>query len=290
MAFILVASGTQIVDNLQGGSPLEFAEVLPQNLQLPFGGWFLTTTMRLQLQIFFSVTIDEEFRRQSVDKLYNPTQLQIGRYALSSDSFVSHGERLLYTKQVYSYETPEIILANNQAVAPIVIRRTTNSQVDHAQNVTEALSCVDLNIVLAGAGASTGIARGSTELVQGGLCLTITKGLEESVQLNQFIAPETSLLPIDLLGMSAPDLIQGVLWTGYQLEIGWQWGYNTAESTAIRVPDSIPITGPAPFRQPGQSCLAGRPIPNSNFCPSGYTLVYDLSGASVLTCTGVPVP
>lgn len=285
MGFVQIAFGSQVVDNLQGLAPLNFAEILRTDLQIPFGTWFLQQQLQLQLQIFFSVTTDDAFRRQSTDKLYNPTQSQIGRFALCSDNFVTHHDRILYNKQSYSYISPAIGLENNQAVAPIVIRRTTNSKSDHAQNVAEAEICVDLDTTSTGVPVAKGNAKGRALLVSGGACLQVRKGQEEYVQLNQFIGEQFSILNVDLRAMAAPDVLQGVLWTGYRLEIGWQWGYNSAASNAVRVPDSKPIVGDATFTPPGQSCNFGLVVPNANFCPTGSIIVdYDTFGKQIVFC------
>lgn len=275
MPIQLLASGTNFYDNLLGTEPLSWAEVLPQNIVIDYGRWFFNKSIQLQLQIFWSVQFNDANRRNNTDRLYNPTQYQIGHWAISTDSFVLYHDRLLFEKQAYTYQSAQIYLGNNNEGAPLVFRRSINSRRDHAQSVGNPQLCLAL---LNTPAASQGIAQG----LDGTFCLHVNKGQEEFVAIDQYQNPQLGKLPVDLKDLAAPDLIQGVLWPGHSLEVGWTWLYNLADSTAIQSPVPVPILGDAVFFPVGEQCSLGNPIPSLNYCSQPYIVGYN-------PFTGVPI-
>lgn len=285
MAFTIIESGTYVVDNLTGSAPLEWSELIARNIVIDEGSWFSTGQLQLQLQVFFSVTIDPLGQKKNTERFLNPTQLQIGHYALLSDGFVLQDDRLKYEKQAISCVSPIVEISNTYNDARQQFGLTANSRAGHAQQVAEIIVCGTvrgLQVPPPGPVAW----ENSQQIPKGSICLKTVPGQTEYQEIEPFTGAVKEI-SLDTKSMAFPDQVSGILWTGYRLEVGWLLGYNQVASTAIATPPVSFVVGdvqPALF---SYSCDTGVPVATAGTCdPStAVDLQYDpVRGYFYLDC------
>jgi hypothetical protein len=282
--YTLLDSGTKIIDNSNGTAPLEFIELIPLNVNVPEGAWFGTGQLQLQLQTFCSVTINRDAIRGGTERFLNPTQMQIGHIAWLNSGFVQRDDRIKYEKQYWEQISATVQLSNTRQDARIEMRSTTNTAAGHAQQSSLINACLSASGISPPPPAPTNLF-GGWEIGVGTVCMTTLPGQTEFAQADPFQPNSTKSLILALKDL-LPSEIQGLLWTGYSLELGWTIGYNQEASTAVQVPAAPFVLGatiPAAF---GYRCINGTPFAAEGSCKGGEAPTAGYSGANVprFTC------
>jgi hypothetical protein len=291
MAFTIIESGTYVADNRTGAAPLEWSELIARNLVVEEGSWFSTGQLQLQLQVFFSVTIDPLGQKRNTERFVNPTQLQIGHYALMSDGFVLQDDRLKYEKQAISLVSPIVEISNTRSDVRQQFGLTANSRAGHAQQISEISVCGTVRGLQVPPPGPVAWDNSQT-IPKGSVCLKTALGQTEFQEIEPFLPGEKRLI-IDTKSLLLPDEVRGILWTGYRLEVGWLLGYNQEASTGITTPPVPFVQGdvqPALF---SYSCISGVPVATAGTCdPStAVELQYDPArGYFYLDCIPNIVP
>lgn len=289
MAFVAVSSGTAIFDNRFGDAPRDWSELLPQSLVIPEGSWFSSGQIQLQLQTFISVVIEQTNQRRNTERFLNPTQLQIGHISWLSQGFVVTDERIKYERQAHSYLSPVVELSNTRQDNRIEMGATTNTRSGHAQTNVGVPVCGTIR-GLVPPPPSLAALELSGSIGLGAICMTTSIGALELAQLDVFSSFVPKELVIETKDLLLPDEIAGVVWTGYQLELGWLMGYHQEASTARANSPSPQITGDAQGAVYNYTCNLGLSVPNPLGCvpPQIPFLQYNQNGQPVWTCIAPP--
>lgn len=289
MTFAIVASNTYVVNNLTGSSPLEWSELLPTSIVVNEGGWFADGQLQLQLQTFLSVTTNPSNIKRNTERFLNPTQSQIGHVAWLSENFVMADERIKYERQAHTHVAPTMHLVNTRNDARLEIGLTTRSRSGHAQSSASIPVCGIIRGLTALAPAPTQLDLSGT-IGLGAVCLTTSLGETEFVQRDVFDNSVQKQLIIDTRSLLIPTEITGVLWTGYELEVGWIIGYHEAASTARVQPPAPYVLGDVTPAIYNYTCDLGLSVPNPMFCtePNLPFLQYRPNGTAFYSCEPQP--
>lgn len=278
----LIANTTYVFDNLAGAASLDFLVPFDNNFVVDYDEWYKHSQLQVETQVFFSITSDPLVAKPNTERFLNPTQSQFGHWAATNQDFVLSDGRIKYNKQAHVFVSPIVLLQGTRPTLPVVTSRTTNSQVDHAQNTTEALVCVSLLPTPAP------ILTGEAQLLESALCMAVYKGQEEYVTIDPYPSAALSSLRLDLSLSGLPDAMQGVLWVGHRLEVGVITSYYTASNTSVLDPGRTPILGRPLFAAPTKGCILGQPVPPDPTCPDGYYSFYDFTGYHQTIVCGNP--
>lgn len=262
MGFILCASGAEIITNASSALNGEWEVAIDPLVVVPYGNWMLVGQLQLQLQIFISVAARAESNyRGNTERFLNPTQSQVGYVSMLSDGFVVDSSRIQYDKQAHSYLSPIINIANTEQDAGLVLRRTTNSRESHAQTISPVPICGSGQLFITAPGGISPFET-SSEIPDGGICMRVAPGADEFVTMERITTPPGFIqLLVDRKQYSGITAISGLVYSGYDIEVGWTIGYHDAGSNAERADTGGLLTGGGAFTPVTYTCVAGNSIP-----------------------------
>lgn len=262
MGFVLCASGAETISNAFSATTSDWAVGVDPLVVVPYGNWILTGQLHLQLQVFISVATKVESNyRGNTERFLNPTQSQIGHIAMASDGFVVDHHRIQYERQAHSYLSPLINVANTEQDAGLVLRRTTNSRESHAQTISPVPICGSGQLFITAPGGISPFET-SAEIPDGGICMRVAPGADEFVTIDRLTTPpETIQLLVDRKQYSGITSLSGIVYSGYDIEVGWTIGYHDALSNAERASAGGLLTGGGAFTPLTYTCVAGNSLP-----------------------------
>jgi hypothetical protein len=267
MNFQILSTGISSFDNLISDTPLNWELALPRDMILDQQSWFSTGQVQLQLQIFFDITTNPEFQKQNTERFLNPSQLQIGHWAIESEGYTQDDGRLKYLKQAIRILSAQSEIRNTLIDARINLSNTINSQTGHAQSISDIPICGTERGIVPPDGQLLTLDNSSVIPI-GAICLSTALGQTEFQEIEPYLPDDIQVL-IDTNSIGLPDKIKGILWTGYRLDCSYIIGYNSCSSTAIPTTPKIFVTGkvnPAPY---SYTCANGVYVPLPGFCPPG---------------------
>lgn len=273
-------------DNSSGGSPIEWLMTVPFELYLNRDGWYDTGRLDLML----CVDIYLKWGTEPQDARYlNPTKYRAGTLNLMRDDYLVQDNLISYKQQSYRYKIPTINVTNSWQRMPTTLRRTTESEYDHAYSLVDAPICgvIDPQPV---AGVPQFL---SATLPGGAICMRVTKGEEEYDQIQRHTY-NNDIVTIPLQTLDVPLTIKGILQPGFYLGVDNYIAINEIDSEAVASPVALPIVGPASFPVFGYTCASGQPVPlpsNPGCAPFDIQTSFHIgTGVPLSACPSLPVP
>jgi len=255
-----VALGATTIDNQIGQSPLFGGVAIDRFLTIPESNWFQSGKLQLQLQILLDVTTNVANAKPNSERFLNPTQSQLGHWAITADDYVLDDGRIKYNKQAIIVNSPIIDISSTRADAPVRFSNTiAGKNGGFMARSGNAAIC----------GKLTGIQVPEPAPISNDISLTFP--LEQltgdfvigQLQFSQedTIAPGVYQVSIDTNKFLFPDSIQLTVWQGQSVRVTWGIEIIEADSSAVATPNVGFVVGDVIIPPYGYGCAFGQPIP-----------------------------
>jgi hypothetical protein len=255
----VLASGTGNAGEASG-RPTEWFLSIPEDIVVTEDIWFSTGQLQLQLQVALVVTPSEDIVKKEASRFYNPTQTQLGHWAAFDSDFVISDGRIKYNKQLLSFNSNLIQVANTGVDSPRQYDSTSNTSITHSINTGEIVICGNVETAIIPE-ALVSIGYLSASVPRGTICMTTAPGRLQLYESEVFESSEPKNVAINLHDSGLPDRLSGVTWPGYALSWAWTIGHLAAVSSGRQKPTPS-LLGGAPLISPAANvCVSGIPVP-----------------------------